>query len=462
MLQTNAKGKSKAPSSQIFGILKGMKESFEQNLESAKTEEELAVQQFAELKKAKTSEVAAAEDLIDTKTVELAKAKEINAHGKEDLADTRAQLSADNEFLSNLNLKCDNAEKEYNDRCKVRNEELTAVAETIAILNDDDAKDQFNKAGFGTFIQLSSRTMRKSQRDRERAAKMLSQAGKHFHKPAFITLSMNMRLHGFDEVIANIDTMKAALKEEQAEEVKQKDYCVSEFNENAKNTAEKMSLKEDLETKIADLGTEIEGLTEAIKVLQEEVAETEKEMMKASQLREAENHDFQVEIADQRATQAILKKALDRLKSFYGFVQEGQEPPAQGTYKKSAGSSGVMAMIETLVDESKALETEAMKAEADSQAAYETFMKDSTAANEAASKEVTNKTSAKAKADADSIQASNDLKLTVTDILTLAEYNAAMHKKCDFLIKNFDLRQQSRTQEMEALAQAKAIFQGAK
>merc|ERR1719310_1047011 len=72
MLQQNAKGKSRAPSSQIFGILKGMKESFEQNLESAKTEEELAIQQFVELKKAKTSEIKAAADMIETKTVELA------------------------------------------------------------------------------------------------------------------------------------------------------------------------------------------------------------------------------------------------------------------------------------------------------------------------------------------------------------------------------------------------------
>merc|ERR1719171_2518347 len=109
---------------------------------------------------------------------------------------------------------------------------------------------------------------------------------------------MNMRLHGFDEVIAQIDAMKKALKEEQAEEVKQKDYCVAEFNENSKNTAEKMSLKEDLETKINDLATEIESLDEAIKVLQEEVAETEKEMMKASQLRETQNHDFQIEMAE--------------------------------------------------------------------------------------------------------------------------------------------------------------------
>merc|ERR1719191_2508874 len=208
--------------------------------------------------------------------------------------------------------------------------------------------------------------------------------------------------------------MRKALKEEQAEEVKQKDYCVSEFNQNEKQTAEKMSLKEDLETKIADDTTMIEKLTEEISVLKAEIAESKKEMMKASQLREGENHEFQVTITDQRATQAILKKALDRLKSFYGFVQEGQEPPAQGTYKKNAGSSGVMAMIETLVDESKALETDAMKGEADAQAAYETFMKDSTASNEAAAKEVTNKSAEKAKADAERTQASNDLSATIT------------------------------------------------
>jgi len=457
MLQQNAKGKNRAPSSQIFGILKGMKESFEQNLESAKTEEELAIEQFISLKKAKTSEVAAAEDLIETKTVELAKAKEINAHGKEDLADAREQLSADNEFLSNLNLKCDNAEKEYNDRVKVRNEELTAVAETIAILNDDDAKDQFNKAGFGTFLQVSSQSSK-----RDLAAKMLSKAGKELHKPALITLSMSMKLHGFEEVIAKMDKMKAALKAEQAEEVKQKDYCIAEFNENEVNVAEKSTLKTDLETSIADLTTEIEELTEAINVLKAQVAETSKEMMKASQLREAANGEFQVTISDQRATQAILKKALDRLKSFYGFAQVGQTPPTQGTYSKNAGSSGVMTMIETLVEESAQLEADAMKAEADAQAAYESFMKDSTASNAAAMKDITNKSGRSAKADAERTQASNDLKATITDLLTLGEYNQELHKKCDFLVKNFDLRQSSRVQEMEALAQAKAIFQGAK
>merc|ERR1719247_627148 len=183
-----------------------MKESFETNLAAAKTDEEEAIAQYEALKTAKTQEIKAATDMVDTKTIELADAKEINAHGKEDLADAREQLSADNEFLSNLALKCDNADKEYNDRVKVRNEELVAVAETISILNDDDAKDQFNKAGFGTFIQLSSRTVRKSQR--EQAANMLQKAAKELHKPRLAALGMHMVAGGFDEVIANIDKMR--------------------------------------------------------------------------------------------------------------------------------------------------------------------------------------------------------------------------------------------------------------
>merc|ERR1719473_1449021 len=121
-----------------------------------------------------------------------------------------------------------------------------------------------------------------------------------------------------------------------------------------------------------------------------------------------------------------------------------------------------MDMIQTLVEESAALEADAIKAEADEQAAYETFMKDSTASNAAAMKSVNAKSESKAKADADRTMASNDLKATITDLLTLGEYAQALHKSCDFLVKNFDLRQSSRVSEMEALAQAKAIFQGAK
>merc|ERR1719379_2382445 len=329
MLQQNAHGKQKQPASgAIFGILKQMKEDFEKNLATSQKDEEQAVAEYADLKTAKTQEIKAGEDLIDTKTVQLAEAKEKNAQSKEDLEDTRASLKADTEFLANLKLKCQGADKEYADRCKVRNDELTAVSETISILTDDDAKDQFNKSM--SFLQQSARKMvRRSGRDR--AAEILKKAAQKHRNPKLMTLAMSARLSGFEEVKANIDKMVEALKKEQKEEVEQKDYCIAEFNENDVSTAEKTDMKWDLETKISSLDSMIEELTEAVAQLKSEIADTQKEMKKASELREKANHEFQIAVKDQRATQAILQKAVDRLKSFYdkkaALVQDGQEQP---------------------------------------------------------------------------------------------------------------------------------------
>ena len=43
----------------------------------------------------------------------------------------------------------------------------------------------------------------------------------------------------------------------------------------------------------------------------------------------------------------------------------------------------------------------------------------------------------------------------------LAKYVTDVHTSCDFLLKNFDVRQTARDQEVEALQQAKAILSGA-
>merc|ERR1711871_1616404 len=77
------KNKYDPQSGPIFGILKGMKESFESNLATAQKDEEEAVAQFASLKASKSKEIAAAENLIDTKTTQMAEQKEVNAQGKE-------------------------------------------------------------------------------------------------------------------------------------------------------------------------------------------------------------------------------------------------------------------------------------------------------------------------------------------------------------------------------------------
>merc|ERR1719313_2942545 len=137
------------------------------------------------------------------------------------------------------------------------------------------------------FIQVSSSHRRISNRDR--AAKFMQQAAKKLGKPRLAALSMSMRKDVFAKVKQNIDNMITALKKEQADEVKLKDFCIKEFQQNDLQTAEKTNTKEDLKTAIADLETSKGELAEAIEALKAEIAETHTEMKRASELRVAQN-----------------------------------------------------------------------------------------------------------------------------------------------------------------------------
>merc|ERR1719207_27860 len=272
-------------------------------------------------------------------------------------------------------------------------------------------------------------------------------------------LASSAKLLDFSEIKKAIDDMIAELKTIQKEEADKYEFCTSEIKANEKDTAAKTDLKAELEQTIDDLSSSIATLTDEIAALAAFVAQTNVEMKTASENRELENKDFQVTVADQKATQAILKKAVDRMKAFYGFIQ--QTPPKQGTYSKHGGGNIVVSLLQGVISESEDVEKKALNAENAAQKAYEEYISDSNAAVAAATANVMSKTEAMAMADKDKIQASESRDATIQDLLLLGEHNVALHQDCDFLIKNFDVRQSARSDEIESLANAKAIFSGA-
>merc|ERR1719191_1423403 len=162
LLQQPVAAKSyNSQSGAIFGILKQMHETFQSNLAEQTTDEKHATQQFGDLKSAKTKEMAAASDQIDADTVELANTKQKLSDTKQDLEDTRAALEADTAFLADLKSKCADMDKAWEARSKMRADEITAVSETINILDGDEAHDTFSKS-LG-FVQLKSESAVRSR-----------------------------------------------------------------------------------------------------------------------------------------------------------------------------------------------------------------------------------------------------------------------------------------------------------
>jgi cytochrome c556 len=313
-------------------------------------------------------------------------------------------------------------------------------------------------------MQLSSTDGR-----RARAAKALRDAAAKTGSPQLSILATSVELDAFTKIKKMIDDLIAELKVQQSDEVKHHDWCNDEFQENEMQTMKAENLKEDQQVQIDNLAVAIKTLTEEIAAAKAQIADTQLNLQRAGENRKADNLDFQKTVADQVATQQILAKALDKLATFYdSFVQVGkkaqkkQAPPvAQMDYKPSGGASGVMSMIEKLIFDAKELEAESKKAEGEAQAQYVTLVADSNASVSELQTAVVRKTEEKAQADKALVETQEALAGTMTDLEDLAAYLAGLHKDCDYIVKNFQARQDARAAEIEALQQAKQILSGA-
>jgi len=302
----------------------------------------------------------------------------------------------------------------------------------------------------------------------------LQLAARRTNSMALLAVAGKVQLDGFVKVKAAIDEMVSALKKEMADEVEHQRFCTSELDKNAKQTEDKEDHVADLESSIAEAVDTIETLTTDVTNLNADIDEMNVQLKAASEQRESDNKEFQQTVADQRATQTLLTKALARLELFYkkdvriatqeaALVQQKvkQTPPAQfNAYKKSSGSSPVMGLLEQIIEDSKKLEAEAVSGETSAQADYEAMVKSSNEVSDGLTQSIALKTEQAAAAKLDSETAQADHTSAVGELESLAQYESDLHLECDFLLKNFDIRQRARLQEMEAIQDAKAILAG--
>merc|ERR1719361_3132682 len=480
----------------IIGMLKQMEDTMKSTLSDGVKDEEAALKTYDELMEAKGQEVEALTASIEEKMKLVGELAVDIIEMKEDLSDTEASLVKDKEFLKNLDASCETKTKEWQERSKTRAEELTALSETIKILNDDDALDLFKKtlpSASSSFVQLQQ--TRGILRDQALAViRRARGASDRHHRPGldFLVLALTgkkaLSQGMFDKVIRMCDDLVAELKQEQQDDNDKKEYCEKQFDlaDDKKKTLERA--EKDADNAISKAKEAIETLTDEIKALEKGIKDLDKSVVEATEQRKEENREFKDLMAADTKAKEILKFAKKRLNKYYNptlaLSQTGQQsgagvwaeievhggsraapgPPPEtwAAYaKKGEESTNVVSMIDALIADLDKEMTEAKADEKNGQEDYETMMSESAAKRTEDSKSLSAKMEAKADAEKTLSEQTEIKKDTHKELWATMEYINSLHHECDWLLKFFDVRKTARTGEIDALVKAKEVLSGA-
>lgn len=454
-------------SGEIVGILKQLKEEMEGDLKDSQEKEQADAAAFVELRAAKTQAIESVEKMSEQKEDDLATSENSLAEAKEDLGQEKEALAEAQKFLKNLKETCTDADKKFAERKAARMNEITAVSETIEILTGDEARDAMS--GTYNFLQRTATSARGKSR-RQRAARALRAAAKRSGDAQLSLLATSVELDAFTKVKKAIDGMVTTLKKQQEDEVKKVDYCKETLQANEMSIEKTTDHQADLDAEASKLSENIKAIVDGLAEAKAQIAKLHVDLQQASEDRLAANIAFQKTIADQTLTVKVLQIALARMAKYYdeSLLQNHasaavrQTPPVpQMEYTKSKASGGVMQLLEKLIQEAKQLIEDSKAGEMEAQAGYEETVADTNASVSALQTEVTTKSRQKAHASKDLQQTEEDMAATANEIEELKKYNVDLHEECDYVLKNFNVRQKARAEEIEALQQAKQILSGA-
>jgi hypothetical protein len=268
--KAQAKASYSPASATIMGILKDMYDTFAADLEKSNTDESALQKAFEEHIAAKEKanadlkrEILGKEEQSAQKSTELSEAEAT-------LSATTEQRSSDEQIFESTRDSCKAKSDEWDERGRLRTEQLVGINQALEILTDDSARD-FLISATGTTVRdtyggegvkgLDFVQVDQKKDARQKAFLVLKQLVKGTNNLRLARVAAMARRGHFDDVIAEIDKMLAELEKEGLDDVTQKAWCISEQHRNE-------DAKSDKEYKISQIEAKIERAQEAIKKME--------------------------------------------------------------------------------------------------------------------------------------------------------------------------------------------------
>lgn len=478
-----------AQSGEVVGILKNMRDTMEAELATATEAEKKALETFNKVMGALDEEVLLLEaDALKEQGILSSNDGDLSTKTQEK-ADAEAELADAQQFLESLLDICKTKAEEYSKRVELRTGEETAIAEAIAILNSDAAFEAFGKTDSTAFVQappalvqiLNNRKGALRSGDQARSNQALSL----LRKVAVDTKSLMMARiaslleadNPFTTVLAAIDEMLKTITDEADLDKEKETWCFDERKQKnsdlADSEAQISTLEGEIQVLVTAIGDPLTGLKVQIKATEDSLTENVASQTSETGQRTEENLAYQKNIEELVEVKDLITKALTVLKAYYeeamktdgtGFIQtkkEDPKPPSTWTTYDGQSSQGnsAIGMLEFILSNAKAEETEAHKAESQAQELYEKSMTDLKALEAADQKLLADLQGELAEKEKELLDKNKDLKATEEVKASIEAYLLKIKPGCDFIVQNIALRDRARDEETTALVGAKRLIE---
>jgi len=458
-LSTERTAQRGAPIGTIIAILEGMSADFKTDLDQARTDKEESEKKYLALKATQLEGRGEAQAQFERLVKEIAAAKEHLAHAKRELVDTKATLEKDREFLLMVEKRCPEAMREFEQREEDVKQELKGLQETIEILESESSQDLIGSSK--DFMQISQTSARRHSHCQE-AASLLKNVSRQVGSPKLILLALSLQGDSsMEKVMQEIDKMLERGTKQLADEGKKKDWCVEELAQNKRKTNQAYHLQERLKTEQDTIEENIKEAEDEVKATKEAIKQMEIELQKAGKNREKEQKDYQQNVMDQRMARGVLKKAKDRLKRLYSFVQKQAPPKKMKEYRKNQNGKTALVMIETVIEDTEKSEKDAEKEENQAQNAYAELVVETKKGIKQYEKSVLGQQQTLAKEKESLLDNKQKLAQNMDQLEAHSSELQELSSSCSQLINHFDHIKASREEEISGLRKAKGILSAA-
>eukprot|EP00930_Biecheleria_cincta_P041108 TRINITY_DN28156_c1_g1_i1.p1 TRINITY_DN28156_c1_g1~~TRINITY_DN28156_c1_g1_i1.p1 ORF type:complete len:695 (-),score=210.71 TRINITY_DN28156_c1_g1_i1:179-2263(-) len=458
----------------VVKTLQDLTESFQTQLRDAERSDLKAFQAYKKRHEAQAARKEALQLSLGKLEQEYAAQNKAKLESEAEIKSLQEQIATDTDIVKDTKEALKTKQTEWDARLAYRQGELEALGKAIELMTSDDARDLFDRAA--SFLQLSSNVAMGRAKE---AGSVLRSAGNAAKNQRLLILAAQLtaQVRGanptFDGVYAHIDAMAKAINAEDAKDLKMKEDCELELEE---NNAKKTKFEREIEDEDSSLSMaigKISEVTSRLNKLAATEAEIDERLKSAGVLRSAEAAEFDKSKKDDEDAILLIDRATDFLVNFYkspkaaGLVQTTSElSQAPETWKEAtyngAGSQsqGVIQTMKLIADDVRKEMLEAKKDEDEAIAEYNKAKAKLEAEKAEVNADRAQFMAAKSEA-SDDLKEAKSSKESLTGLLgNLMGTMADVKPNCDFYIKNFEARSANRAKELAGLQQAQAILEG--